>query len=35
MDRIDLAQEREKWRAVVYAAIKFWVPQNGGNFVTS
>jgi hypothetical protein len=32
---IDLTQYRDKWRAVVKAAIVYRVPQNAGNFLTT
>jgi len=35
MDWIDLAQDRGRWRALVGAAMKFRVPRNAGNFLTS
>ena len=28
MDLIDLAQDRDKWRAVVNGTRKFWVPNS-------
>jgi hypothetical protein len=31
-DRIDLAQERDKWRVVVNAVMYLWLAQNSGNF---
>ena len=35
MDWIDLAQERDRWRAVLKAVMHLWVPHNAGNFLTS
>jgi hypothetical protein len=35
MDWIDLAQYRNRWRALVNAVVNLWVPQNAGNFSTS
>ena len=34
MDWIDLAQDSDRWRALVSAVMKLRVPQNGGNFLT-
>jgi hypothetical protein len=35
MDWIDLAKDRDRRRAVVTAIMKFRVPQNAGNILTS
>jgi hypothetical protein len=34
-DWIDLAQDRDRWRDVVYTVMKLRVPQIAGNFLSS
>jgi hypothetical protein len=35
MDRIELAQDRDRRRALVTAVMKLWVSQNARNFLTT
>jgi hypothetical protein len=35
MDRIDLAQDRDRWQGLVDVVMNFQVQHNAGNFLTS
>jgi hypothetical protein len=35
MDRIDRAQDKEKWRALVDTVMNLWVPKIIGKFLSS
>ena len=35
MDWIELAQDRDRWRVLVNAALNHWIPYNPGKFLTS
>jgi hypothetical protein len=35
IDWIDMAQDRDRWQALVSAVMNLRVPQNAGNFLTS
>jgi hypothetical protein len=34
IDWIDVAQDRDRWRAVVYTVMNLRIPQNVGNFLS-
>jgi hypothetical protein len=35
IDWIDVAQDRDRWRAVVNTVMNLWVPYYAGNFLNS
>jgi hypothetical protein len=35
MDWIELAQDRDRWCALVNVVMDLWVPQNAGNFLST
>jgi hypothetical protein len=35
VDWIDMAQDRDQWRAVLNTVMNLWVPYNAGKFLSS
>ena len=35
MDWIELAQDRDRWQALVKVVMNLWVSYNAGNFMTN
>jgi hypothetical protein len=35
MDWIEMAQDRDRWWALVNVVMNLWVQKNAGNFLTS